>query len=433
MRDVIEATINFLHANFPTEPFDKLEGFAKKAVEIVDDEARNHGGLSKTVVENIRRKLLEIPKRELIKQPGITGVLGYSPDGIVVGDGDWFGIPKIAIVGVGGAGCNSMDRLERLGALDVDRIAINTDKLHLDSISCEKKVLIGKSLTRGLGAGGSPEIARKAAEIDRDELRKLLADKNFVFITAGMGGGTGTGASPIVAEVAKEAGAIVVAMVSFPFKVERKRRIKAAEGIEELRKVTDTVIVLENEKLLKYAGNLSVNDAFRTMDMVIASTIQGIAETITQPSLVNLDFADIKAVMAEGGVAVMFVGETTKAENRPEAVVSDALCHPLLEVDYQGAKGALIHITGGSDLTMKETTDIVELLTYDLNPDANVIWGARINDDYDGIARVTAIMTGVKPKWTFGGIYEGKGEDINLKKKKGGAGEGGIGDIIPTI
>ncbi len=362
-------------------------------------------------------------------------ILGYRPGEIVVGgteEEDWFGVPRIAIAGVGGAGNNSMDRLERLGGLTgVDRIAINTDKLHLDSIRCEKKLLIGKSLTRGLGAGGSPETARKAAEIDREELQRLLAGKNFVFLTAGMGGGTGSGASPIVAEVAKEEGAIVVAMVSFPFEAERMRRRKAAESIEELRNVTDTVIVLENDKLLKYAGNLPVNDAFKTMDMLIASTILGIAETITKPSLVNLDFADLKAVMAEGGVAVMLIGETTKAENKPEALVSDALSHPLLEADYRGAKGALIHITGGSDLTMKETNDIVELLTYDLNRDANVIWGARINDDYSGKARVTAIMTGVEPKWIFGGIYEDREEDIKLKGAD--VGNGGISDIIQII
>ena len=344
---------------------------------------------------------------------------------------DWFGIPKLAIVGVGGAGNNSMNRLESLGGLEgVDKIAINTDKLHLDSITCEKKVLIGKSLTRGLGAGGLPDIGRKAAELDKEELRKLLRGKNIVFISSGMGGGTGTGASPVVAELAKEAGAIVVAMVSFPFEAERIRRKKALEGIERLREVTDTVIVLENDKLIKYAGNLPVNDAFRMMDMLIAETIQGIAETITKPSLVNLDFADFKVVMEEGDVAVMLVGQTSKAENKPEAVVEDALCHPLLEADYKGAKGALIHVTGGSDLTMKETNDIVELLTYELDSNANVIWGARINEDYNGKARVTAIMTGVQPKWVFGGVYEQREEAI---KSKAGVEKGAFGDIIPII
>jgi len=326
---------------------------------------------------------------------------------------DWFGVPQIAIVGVGGAGNNSMDRLESLGGLEgVERIAMNTDKLHLDSINCSKKLMIGKSLTRGLGAGGSPDIGRKAAELDKEELKRLLKGKNIIFLTAGMGGGTGTGASPVVAEIAKEAGAIVVAMVSFPFEAERIRRKKAAEGIKMLREVTDTVVVLENDKLLKYAGNLPVNDAFKTMDLLIAETIQGITETITKPSLVNLDFADFKAVMEEGDVAVMLVGQTAKSENKPEAVVEDALSHPLLEANYKGAKGALIHVTGGSDLTMKETNDIVELLTYELDSTANVIWGARINEDYNGRAKVTAIMTGVEPKWVFGGVYEERGEAI---------------------
>ncbi|MCW3130337.1 MAG: cell division protein FtsZ [Methanophagales archaeon] len=327
----------------------------------------------------------------------------------------FFGVPRIAFVGVGGAGSNSMDRLERLGGVDgVDRIAVNTDKLHLDSISCEKKVLIGKSLTRGLGAGGSPEVARKAAEMDREDLQGLLADKNFVFLTAGMGGGTGTGASPIIAEIAKEGGAIVVAIVSFPFEAERIRRRRATEGIEKLRKVTDTIIVLEHDKLLNYAGNLSVNEAFAVMDQLIAETVRGISKTITQPSLVNLDFADLKAVMGAGDIAMLLVGETSKTENKPEAVVEDALSHPLLEADYRGAKGALVHITGGSDLTMKETNDIVELLTYELNRNTNVIWSAGIEEEYLGRVRVTAIMTEVQ--WiTLDNLLKGNIEPRTLK------------------
>jgi cell division protein FtsZ len=361
-------------------------------------------------------------------------VLGYCPEGLSMGEEmeEWFGVPRLAIVGVGGAGNNSMSRLEALGGLnDVDRIAVNTDKLHLDSIDCERKILIGKSLTRGLGSGGTPDVGRKAAELDREILRELFEGKNFVFLTAGMGGGTGTGASPVVAEIAKEAGAVVVAMVSFPFEVERRRRDKAAEGIEKLRECTDTVIVLENDKLLKYAGNLPVNEAFKTMDTLIADTIQGISETITQPSLVNLDFADLKAVMEAGGVAVMLVGETSKAESKSESVVEDAFSHPLLDADYRGAKGALIHVTGGSDLTMKETTDIVELLTYELAQDANVIWGARINGNCNGMAKVSAILTGVEPKWTFGGVYSKREKKINQKGEP--APRGAMSDIIPII
>ena len=354
----------------------------------------------------------------------------YS-EGVTAEEDELFGVPKLAIVGVGGAGNNSMNRLELLGGLNgVDRVAINTDKLHLDSIECKTKLLIGKSLTRGLGAGGSPEVGRKVAEMDKEKIRALVTGKNFVFLTAGMGGGTGTGASPVVAEVAKEEGAIVVAMVSFPFAAERRRRLRAAEGIEELRKATDTVIVLENDKLLEHAGDRPVNEAFKVMDMLIATTIQGITETITKPSLVNLDFADLTAVMSEGGVAVMLVGETTKSDNKPEAVVSDALSHPLLEADYQGARGALIHITGGEDLQLKETNDIVELLTYDLNPDANVIWGARINDDFDGKVRVTAILTGVEPKWVFGGMYNKKGQNNRASSRIGGD---KVEGLIPII
>lgn len=359
-------------------------------------------------------------------------MLGYNREEILEpaedGEGDLFGIPQLAIVGIGGAGNNSMNRLEQMSGLNgVSRIAINTDKLHLDSIRCETKMLIGRSLTRGLGAGGSPDIGRKAAELDRDELGRLVSNKNFVFLTAGMGGGTGTGATPVVADIAKDAGAIVVAMVSYPFEAERVRRKRAMEGIERLKDATDTVIILENEKLIKYAGNLPVNDAFKTMDILITETIQGITETITKPSLVNIDFADLRSVMEAGGVAVMLVGETTKSENKPEAVVEAALSHPLLEVDYRGATGALIHITGGSDLTMKETNDIVELLTYELDSNANVIWGARINDEYNGRARVTAIMTGVEPKWTFGGVLEDRKESVAR-----GTG-GGLSDIIPII
>ena len=361
-------------------------------------------------------------------------MLGYCPEEIVTeeqGEDDWFGVPKLAIVGVGGAGNNSMNRLEHLGGLnDVDKIAINTDKLHLDSIRCQKKLLIGKSLTRGLGAGGSPDVGRKAAELDREKLSEWFTGKNFVFLTAGMGGGTGTGASPVIAEIAKEAGAIVVAMVSFPFEAERIRRKRALEGIMALREATDTIVVLENDKLIKYAGNLPVNDAFKTMDMLITDTIQGIAETVTSPSLVNIDFADLRAVMEAGGVAVMLVGETRKSENKPEAVVEDAFSHPLLEADYRGAKGALIHITGGSDLTMRETNDIVELLTYEVDSSANVIWGARIKEDSDGMARVTAIMTGVEPRWVFGGVYNEREEGIGLRDA--GAGRG-LSDIIPVI
>ncbi|MCD1296328.1 cell division protein FtsZ [Methanocella sp. CWC-04] len=316
-------------------------------------------------------------------------------DSSVGADFEDFGLPQIKIVGCGGAGNNTINRLYNIGVDGAETIAVNTDKQHLDVIKADKKILVGKSLTRGLGAGGFPEIGKRAAELARSTLQEVLKDADLVFITAGMGGGTGTGTAPIVAEVAKENGAIVVGMVSTPFKVERARMVKAEEGIADLRAAADTVIVLDNNRLLEYVPNLPLEQAFSVMDQLISETVKGISETITRPSLINLDFADVKAIMNAGGVAVMLVGET-KSQDKSENVVRTALNHPLLDVDYRGATGALVHITGGPDLTLREAENIAESLTYELDSHANVIWGARIQKDYEGKVRVLAIMTGVQ-------------------------------------
>ncbi len=306
-----------------------------------------------------------------------------------------FGLPQIKIVGCGGAGNNTINRLYNIGVDGGETIAVNTDKQHLDVIKADKKILVGKSLTRGLGAGGFPEIGKRAAELARSTLQEVLKDADLVFITAGMGGGTGTGTAPIVAQVAKECGAIVVGMVTTPFKVERARMVKAEEGIADLRAAADTVIVLDNNRLLEMVPNLPLEQAFSVMDQLISETVKGISETITRPSLINLDFADVKAIMNGGGVAVMLVGET-KSQDKSENVVRTALNHPLLDVDYRGATGALVHITGGPDLTLREAETIVESLTYELDSHANVIWGARVQKDYEGRVRVLAILTGVQ-------------------------------------
>ncbi|OFV68066.1 MAG: cell division protein FtsZ [Candidatus Syntrophoarchaeum caldarius] len=315
---------------------------------------------------------------------------------------EMFGAPRIMVIGCGGAGNNTINRLYDIGIDGAEAIAINTDKQHLDMIRAHKKVLVGKTLTRGLGAGGFPEVGRKAAEIARGTLEELLADVDMVFITAGMGGGTGTGTAPIVAEVAKERGAIVVGMVSTPFNAERARRGKAEEGLEELRRSADTVIVLDNNHLLKYVPNLPIRKAFSVMDQLIAETVKGITETITQPSMINLDFADIKAVMNYGGVASMLVGEARQSQDRVDTVVRNALTHPLLEVDYRGATGSIVHITGGPDLTLTEANEIVEALTFELDGNANVIWGARIDPACEGMVKVMAIMTGVESSQILG-------------------------------
>ncbi|HUR61943.1 MAG TPA: cell division protein FtsZ, partial [Candidatus Thermoplasmatota archaeon] len=305
-----------------------------------------------------------------------------------------FGEPKIVIVGCGGAGGNTVNRLHKVGVRGAETIAINTDKQALDLVEADKKLLVGKTITRGLGAGGYPEVAERCAEQARGKLEEMLKGADLVFITAGMGGGTGTGTAPVVADVARKQGAIVVGMVSTPFTVERARIIRGDEGLQKLRSRADSVIVLDNNRLLKYVPNLPIDQAFSVMDQLIAETVKGISETITQPSLINLDYADVKAIMGEGGVAVMLWGEA-KTSDGASAVVGEALNHPLLDVDYRGATGALIHITGGPDLTLKHAEEVAEGLTYELDSQANVIWGARVLPQFEGRCRVMAIMTGI--------------------------------------
>lgn len=313
---------------------------------------------------------------------------------------DFFEKPKIFVVGCGGCGNNTINRLSHM-ELDAATIAINTDKRHLLMTKADKRILIGRSLTRGLGAGGYPEVGRKAAELARGVLEEILADADMVFVCAGMGGGTGTGSAPVVAEIAKRQGAIVVGFAQMPFKVERARIGKAIQGLRELKENCDTVVVLDNNKLVEYYPNLPIDAAFSVMDQLIAETIKGLTDTITRPSLVNIDFADLKAIMGHGGVAVMLVGEA-KAQDKASTVVKDCLSHPLLDVDYRGATGALVHISGGNDLTLKEAEEIIRNLTFELDDTANVIWGARISKEFEGFVRVVAIMTGIRNKEIVG-------------------------------
>jgi cell division protein FtsZ len=316
-------------------------------------------------------------------------------------DVDGFGDPRIVIVGAGGAGNNTVNRLYNIGVDGAETIAINTDKQHLQMIEADTKILVGKSLTNGLGAGGDPSMGERATEMAQGTIKEVLGDADLVFVTAGMGGGTGTGAAPVVSKIAKEQGAIVVGMVSTPFNVERARTVKAEEGLERLRDEADSIIVLDNNRLLDYVPNLPIGKAFSVMDQIIAETVKGISETITQPSLINLDYADMTSIMNQGGVAVMLVGET-QDKNKTEEVVKDAMNHPLLDVDYRGASGGLVHITGGPDLTLQEAEGIAQNITDRLEASANVIWGARIQEEYKGKVRVMAIMTGVKSAQVLG-------------------------------
>ncbi|MDE4907248.1 cell division protein FtsZ [Methanogenium marinum] len=323
----------------------------------------------------------------------------------VIGDDDLIGQPRIVIVGCGGAGNNTINRLYHMKVSGAETIAVNTDKQHLEMIQADKRVLIGKSLTKGLGAGGFPDIGKRAAEMARTTLEGLLADADLCFVTAGMGGGTGTGVAPVVAQIAKEQGAIVVAMVSYPFQVEKARLLRAEEGLEALSNAADSVIVLDNNRLMNFVPNLPLGQAFSVMDQLIAETVKGISETITEPSLINIDYADVRAIMGKGGVAVMLVGES-KQQNKAENVVHECLNHPLLDIDYRGATGSLIHITGGSDLTLADAEEIASSLTYELDPHADVIWGARVRKEFEGKVRVMAIMTGVKSAQILGQSYD---------------------------
>jgi len=339
-------------------------------------------------------------------------------------DADGFGEPRIVIVGAGGAGNNTVNRLYNIGVDGAETIAINTDRQHLEMIEADTKILVGKSLTNGLGAGGDPNMGERATEMAQGTIKEVIGEADLVFVTAGMGGGTGTGAAPVVSKIAKEQGAIVVGMVSTPFNVERARTVKAEEGLERLRNEADSIIVLDNNRLLDYVPNLPIGKAFSVMDQIIAETVKGISETITQPSLINLDYADMSAIMNKGGVAVMLVGET-QDKNKTEEVVKDAMNHPLLDVDYRGASGGLVHITGGPDLTLDEAEGIASNITDRLEANANVIWGARIQEEYKGKVRVMAIMTGVQSAQILGPTAQ---KQADKSKQAMDAGEGDIAD-----
>jgi cell division protein FtsZ len=309
--------------------------------------------------------------------------------------------PRIVVMGCGGGGSNTVNRLTDMGIQGAATVAINTDARHLASTNAHKKILIGKNLTKGLGAGGYPEIGKQAALESRNDIKMALEKCDLLFVTAGMGGGTGTGSAPEVAKIAKEAGAIVIAAVTLPMKIEGARINKAEDGLGRLRSACDTVIVIENQRLLEIAGRKPLKEAFGVADNLIATMIKGITETISTPSLVNLDFADVKAIMKAGGVATIGVGESDSGDRAIEAV-SRALAHPLLDVDYTGANGALIQIIGGEDMRLDEINAIGETVARNMDPNATVMWGARIDPEMNGKVQVITIVTGVKSAYIIG-------------------------------
>ncbi len=313
------------------------------------------------------------------------------------------GYANIKIVGAGGAGNNTINRLMNIGIRGAKCVAINTDHQHLDMIESHIKILIGKNLTRGLGAGGNPEIGRAAAEESREELTKILRESDLVFITCGEGGGTGTGSAPIIAEIAKKENAIVVGVVTLPFNSEVGRIDKAQKGLNQLKQFVDTLVVIDNNRLLEIAPDLPIIEAFSVADEVLATMVKGITETISLPSLINLDFADVKTILGTGGVTLVGIGESSNKENRVIEAIEDALSSPLLEVDIEGAKGALIHICGGNDMTLAEANAVASKISEKMAMrDSMVIWGARVSDEFEGYLRVMLLITGIKSPQIFG-------------------------------
>ena len=302
---------------------------------------------------------------------------------------------RIRVVGVGGGGSNAVNRMIRSNLKGVEFIAVNTDHQALSQSGASRKLRIGSKLTRGLGAGGDPHVGTEAAEESRDELRKALADSDMVFITAGMGGGTGTGAAPIIAEIAKETGALTIGVVTKPFKFEGLRRQKAAEeGIQNLQGNVDTLITIPNERLMQVVDKKTpITDAFRVADDVLRQGVQGISDLIVFPGLINLDFADVKAIMSGQGQALMGIG-FGEGDNRAADAARDAVASPLLEQTIAGAKGILLNITGSNNLTLYEVNEAAQLVSESADPDAQIIFGTVIDDSMKDEVKITVIATG---------------------------------------
>lgn len=317
--------------------------------------------------------------------------------------------PKVYVVGAGGSGSNTLDRLFELGIKDMNLVGMNTDAHHLLRVKANKKVLLGKQLTKGRGAGSNPELGLNAAKESAEDIKKSLAGASMVFITCGLGGGTGTGAAPLIAEISKSMGALTIAVVTLPFSSEGRIRMEnALQGLEKLRKYTDTLIVIRNDKLLSIAPDLPLNTAFKVCDEVLAGSVKGIGELITCPGMMNVDFADLRTILSDAGYAVIGLGEASidaKSEERSTIAIETALNSPLLDSEIQGANRALINVVGGEDMTLKEAEMIVSETAKRIHPNAHIIWGARIEDDLKKSSiKVLVVLGGVKfPKY---GIQE---------------------------
>jgi cell division protein FtsZ len=305
------------------------------------------------------------------------------------------GFAQIRVIGVGGGGSNAVNRMIQAGMVGIEFIAINTDAQALLLNEAPHHIRIGDKLTRGLGAGGNPSVGSKAAEENAEEIYEALKGSDMVFITAGMGGGTGTGASPVVAQIAREVGALTVGVVTKPFTFEgKKRQLSAEEGIANLKQHVDTLITVPNDRLLQVADKRTpLSEAFRLADDVLRQGIQGISDLITVPGLINLDFADVKTIMSAAGSALMAIGEAS-GETRATEAAQIAIASPLLDIDISGARGVLFNITGGMDMTLFEVNEAADIISQAAHPEANIIFGAVQDPNYDGKVKITVIATG---------------------------------------
>ena len=304
-------------------------------------------------------------------------------------------IARIKVIGVGGSGHNAIHRMITAGLQGVEFVAVNTDAQALHHSKADRKVQIGKQTTRGLGAGMNPEVGRGAAEENKDQLNEVLSGSDMVFVTCGLGGGTGTGAAPVVAKIAKEAGILTVGVVTKPFAFEGAKRREIAEaGLEELKEQVDTIIVIPNDRILQIIDKkTSLLDAFRTVDDVLRQAVQGVADLVTLPGLINVDFADVKSVMSDAGSALMGIGRGT-GENRAMDAARSAIDSPLLELSIDGARGVLFNITGGKDLGMYEVEEAAKFITKSVDPEAKIIFGAVIDEEMDEEVKITVVATG---------------------------------------
>ena len=320
---------------------------------------------------------------------------------------------RIRVVGVGGSGQNAINHMIDSKVKGVEFIAINTDAQDLLYTHANKKILIGRELTKGLGAGSEPRVGEEAARESEAEIKKSISGSDMVFITCGLGGGTGTGSAPVVAEISKKIGALTVGIVTIPFSMEGQRRYEnAVIGLEKMEQLVDTLIVIPNEKLLELAPELPLHTAFKVADEILTSAVKGIAELVTKTGLVNLDFADVKAVMSNGGVSLIGIGESDSNDRVNEAV-ERAINNPLLDVDISNAGGALVNIIGGNDMSLEEYKKIMEMIGNKISPDAKLISGAQLSADMDKSIKILLIVTGVKSNQILGSDNELMGSKHN--------------------